>query len=56
MLESFFGSLLAKIFYDSVKDNLKHKEINQTIVIEKNNESDYIDWLYISEGKNKWQK
>lgn len=49
MIESFFGSLLAKIFYDSVKENFKHKENSQQIVIEKKvNDSDYINWLYES--------
>tara|TARA_B100000524_G_scaffold338120_1_gene229312 strand:+ start:146 stop:316 length:171 start_codon:yes stop_codon:yes gene_type:complete len=56
MIESFFGSLLAKIFYDSVKDNFNYKETSQQIVIEKNVQSDYINWLYESERNDKWQK
>ena len=32
MVESFFGSLLAKFFYDSVKDNLKNDTKSQTVI------------------------
>ena len=50
MIESFFGSLLAKFFYDSVKENFKDN--NNQIVIEKQiKESEYIDWIYEAERK-----
>ncbi len=55
MIESFFGSLLAKFFYDSVKENFKDN--NNQIVIEKQiKESEYIDWIYEAERKVEWQK
>ena len=55
MIESFFGSLLAKFFYDSVKDNFKNN--NNQIVIEKQvKESEYINWIYEAERKVEWQK
>ena len=55
MIESFFGSLLAKFFYDSVKENFKNN--NNQIVIEKQiKESEYIDWIYEAERKVEWQK
>ena len=55
MIESFFGSLLAKFFYDSVKENFKDN--NNQIVIEKQiKESEYINWIYEAERKVEWQK
>ena len=55
MIESFFGSLLAKFFYDSVKENFKNN--NNQIVIEKQiKESENINWIYEAERKVEWQK
>ena len=59
MIESFFGSLLAKFFYDNVKNNFKYEETKQQSIVEKKitqKESDYINWIYESERKLKWQK
>tara|TARA_B100002019_G_scaffold203711_1_gene176684 strand:- start:812 stop:979 length:168 start_codon:yes stop_codon:yes gene_type:complete len=55
LIESFFGSLLAKFFYDSVKENFKNN--NNQIVIEKQiKKSEYINWIYEAERKVEWQK
>tara|TARA_R100000388_G_scaffold87754_1_gene67769 strand:+ start:304 stop:474 length:171 start_codon:yes stop_codon:yes gene_type:complete len=56
VVESFFGSLFAKFFYDSIKENFKNKNNNQTIIEKKVDESEYINWIYEAEGKVKWQK
>ena len=55
MIESFFGSLLAKFFYDSVKENFKHNN-NQIVIEKKVKESEYINWIYEAERKVEWQK
>tara|TARA_B100000963_G_C22611773_1_gene665246 strand:+ start:1166 stop:1333 length:168 start_codon:yes stop_codon:yes gene_type:complete len=55
VIESFFGSLLAKFFYDNVKDNFK--DTSSKVIIEKQiTESEYINWIYESERNVKWQK
>ena len=51
MVESFFGSLLAKFFYDSVKDNFKNKNNNQIVIEKQVKESEYINWIYEAERK-----
>ena len=56
MVESFFGSLLAKFFYDGVKDNLKNDTKSQTVIEKQIKESEYINWIYEAEGEVKWQK
>tara|TARA_Y100000114_G_scaffold21384_1_gene17177 strand:+ start:243 stop:413 length:171 start_codon:yes stop_codon:yes gene_type:complete len=56
MIESFFGSLLAKFFYDSVKDNFKNNNNNQIVIEKQVKESEYINWIYEAERKAKWQK
>ena len=56
MIESFFGSLFAKIFYDGIKENFKNKNNNQIVLEKQVNESEYINWIYEDEGKVKWQK
>ena len=56
MIESFFGSLLAKFFYDSVKDNFKNNSNNQIVIEKQVKESEYINWIYEAERKAKWQK
>tara|TARA_Y100000114_G_C11555670_1_gene229364 strand:- start:95 stop:262 length:168 start_codon:yes stop_codon:yes gene_type:complete len=55
MIESFFGSLLAKFFYDSVKENFKDNN-NQIVIEKKVKESEYINWIYEAERKVQWQK
>ena len=56
MIESFFGSLFAKIFYEGIKENFKNKNNNQIVLEKQVNESEYINWIYEAEGKVKWQK
>ena len=56
MVESFFGSLLAKFFYDSVKDNLKSNTHNNVVIEKQIKESEYINWIYEAERKVEWQK
>ena len=56
MVESFFGSLLAKFFYDSVKNNLKSNTHNNVVIEKQIKESEYINWIYEAERKVKWQK
>ena len=56
MIESFFGSLFAKIFYDGIKENFKNKNNNQIVLEKQVNESEYINWIYEAERKVEWQK